>query len=93
MPDNVYCYPGSNVLINKLDIHNSKQLFNAEKELTFVRLQELQDNPIEGKFDFEHLKKIHGYIFQDLYDWAGMQRTVEIGKGNFRTHNYRIWIY
>ena len=28
------------------------------------------------------MKKIHKYIFQDLYTWAGKERTVEIGKGN-----------
>ena len=28
------------------------------------------------------MKKIHEYIFQDIYDWAGKVRTVEIGKGN-----------
>ena len=30
----------------------------------------------------KHLKAIHKYIFQDLYEWAGKERTVEIGKGN-----------
>lgn len=42
----------------------------------------MQNNPIKGKFDFKHLKMIHQYIFQDIYDWAGKERTVEIGKGN-----------
>jgi cell filamentation protein len=67
MPDSKYCYPNSDVLINKLNIQNGEDLFNAEKELTLLRLQELQDNPIDGNFDFEHLKNIHHYIFQDIY--------------------------
>lgn len=82
MPDNKYCYPDSEVLKNKLNIKDKKELFEAEKELTAIRLKELQDNPIKGKFDFKHLKDIHQYIFQDIYDWAGKERTVEIGKGN-----------
>lgn len=82
MPDNKYCYPNSDVLINKLNIQNSEDLFNAEKKLTLIRLQELQNKPLKGKFDFEHLKQIHHYIFQDIYEWAGRTRTVEIGKGN-----------
>lgn len=82
MPDKTYCYPNSDVLINKLNIRNQADLFEAEKELTYIRLKELQDHPIKGKFDFKHLKDIHKYIFQDLYDWAGKVRTVEIGKGN-----------
>ena len=82
MPDKVYCYPGSDVLVNKLNIKDGKELFEAEKELTYIRLKELQDHPVEGNFDFTHLRKIHRYIFQDLYNWAGEVRTVEIGKGN-----------
>ncbi len=82
MPDNKYCYPNSEVLRNKLNITDKNELFEAEKELTAIRLKELQDKPIKGKFDFRHLKAIHKYIFQDVYDWAGKERTVEIGKGN-----------
>lgn len=82
MPDSKYCYPNSTVLINKLNITNAEELFEAEVALTSIRLEELELKPIEGNFDFHHLKKIHHYIFQDLYDWAGKIRTVEIGKGN-----------
>lgn len=82
MPDNKYCYPGTDVLINKLGIRDNESLFEAEKKLTFIRLQQLQSEPIKGKYDFKHLKAIHQYIFQDIYDWAGKERTVEIGKGN-----------
>ncbi len=82
MPDNKYCYPNSEVLKNKLNITDKNDLFEAEKELTAIRLKELQDHPIKGNFDFKHLKAIHKYIFQDIYDWAGKERTVEIGKGN-----------
>lgn len=42
----------------------------------------MQKNPIKGKYDFAHLKAIHKFIFQDIYEWAGQERTVEIGKGN-----------
>ena len=82
MPDLNYCYPNSDVLINRLNIKDKNALFEAEMELTSIRLKELQRRPIRGDFDFKHLKAIHKYIFQDLYDWAGKERTVEIGKGN-----------
>lgn len=82
MPDIKYCYPNSDVLKNKLNIKGAGELFSAEVKLTALRLQELEANPIIGNFDFLHLKAIHQYIFQDLYDWAGEVRTVEIGKGN-----------
>lgn len=82
MQDDIYCYPDSNVLINKLNITDSKELYFAEMKITSARLQQLQRQPISGAFDFAHLKRIHEYIFQDLYTWAGKIRTVEIGKGN-----------
>jgi len=82
MPDPKYCYPDSNVLINKLNIRNHAELFESEKRITFARLQQLQSNPLPGKYDFQHLKDIHRFIFQDIYAWAGQERTVEIGKGN-----------
>jgi len=82
MGDSKYCYPETDILINKLDIREHRKLFEAEKELTFIRLQELQSEPIRGNFDFAHLLTIHKYIFQDIYEWAGKIRTVEIGKGN-----------
>lgn len=82
MADKKYCYPNTDILVNKLNIINKENLFQAEKELTFIRLQELQEKPIIGNFDFSHLLRIHEYIFQDIYEWAGQIRTVEIGKGN-----------
>lgn len=48
MGDSKYCYPETDILINKLDIREHRKLFEAEKELTFIRLQELQSEPIRG---------------------------------------------
>ncbi|MGI6556833.1 MAG: Fic/DOC family protein [Pseudoramibacter sp.] len=82
MEDTIYCYPGTDVLVNKLDIHDADLLQNAERDLTARRLIQLQDHLIQGRFDYQHLKKIHAYIFQDIYDWAGKERTVDIAKSN-----------
>ena len=82
MLDSKYCYPESEVLKNKLNIRDGKELFEVEKRLTLLRIQELLEKPIKGKYDFKHLMDIHRYIFQDVYEWAGKVRTVEIGKGN-----------
>jgi cell filamentation protein len=82
MSDNVYCYPGTDVLKNKLAIKNAAILFDVERKLTGIRLLELQDSPILGNFDLIHMQKIHRFIFQDIYDWAGVLRTVDITKGN-----------
>lgn len=38
-------------------------------------------NPVGGKLDFQHLKDVRKTLFQNVYDWAGQTRTVEISKG------------
>lgn len=82
MSDRVYCYPDSNVLKNKLNIQDLDTLYNVERKLTSLRLMELLTKPISGNFDLRHLRSIHKYIFQDIYEWAGEIRTVNIEKGN-----------
>ncbi|EIJ80223.1 cell filamentation protein fic, putative [Bacillus methanolicus PB1] len=77
-----YVYPGTNVLKNKLHVKEQDRLHKIERILTGRRLLELFENPIIGNFDLLHLQAIHRYIFQDLYDWAGEIRVVDISKGN-----------
>lgn len=82
MPDERYCYPGSDVLKNKMGIRDIEQLYEMERKLTMLRILELLDKPVRGAFDLQHLQAIHAYIFQDVYDWAGELRKVDIAKGN-----------
>lgn len=74
------CYEGTTCLINKLDIRDEKQLDVVESQITVAKISMLQQNPIDGNFDFEHYKAIHKFIFEDLYDWAGIPRVVDISK-------------
>lgn len=46
MSDTRYCYPNSDVLINKLNIREQDKLYAFERRLTMLRLLELMDNPI-----------------------------------------------
>lgn len=78
--DKTYCYPDTDILINKLVIHDQRQLLEAEIRIVSIRLYQLQVQPLLGSFDFEHLCRIHRFIFQDLYSWAGELRTVNIAK-------------
>lgn len=82
MSDRIYCYQNSDVLINKMGIRDMEQLRQMEKRLTMLRILELVDSPIQGKFGLKHLQLIHKYIFQDVYEWAGKIRKVNIAKGN-----------
>ena len=77
-----YCYQDSNVLINKLNITNNDDLSVAEREITSIKLAYAKQNRIKGNYDLEHLKKIHRFLFEDIYEWAGKLRHVNIAKGN-----------
>lgn len=74
------CYEGTTCLINKLNIKDERVLSQIEAEITFAKISELERNPIKGNFDFEHYKAIHKFLFEDLYDWAGTLRTIDISK-------------
>ncbi|MEA4925962.1 MAG: Fic family protein [Syntrophomonadaceae bacterium] len=80
--DHRYCYPHSNVLINKLGIEDAEKLRIAEREITSLRIANAKVNAIQGDFDLLHLRKIHKYIFGDIYEWAGELRCVNVAKGN-----------
>ena len=73
-------YDGTTCLINKFNIKNEEQLAKIEASITLAKNAELEKNPLKGDFDFEHYKQIHRFLFEDLYDWAGKIRTVNISK-------------
>ena len=75
-----YAYPGTDVLINKLDIRDPEALKLADADLAYQRLDEMYDDPVTGAFDLDHLRAIHRRLFGDLYAWAGERRTVAIAK-------------
>ena len=72
-----YCYPGTTVLKNKLDLTDAKELEAFEAEVSDSRADE--ELPA-GDLDFQHFKAIHRHLFQDVYDWAGEVRNVRISK-------------
>lgn len=79
-PISAGCYEGTSCLINKFDIHDDKQLSKIEAEITLAKISILENSPISEEFDLEHYKSIHRFIFEDLYDWAGEFRQVDISK-------------
>ena len=79
--DDEYCYPGTNVLKNKLNIRDVDTLNCAERDFSSVRQAELANKGVTGDFSFVHLCSIHKQLFQDVYTWAGKMRTVDISKG------------
>ena len=67
------------VLYNFAEIKDQKILTIFESLKVSKRIEELFENPIKIK-NSESLLKIHHYLFQDVYNWAGKVRTVNISK-------------
>jgi cell filamentation protein len=74
-----YCYPGTTVLKNKLNLTDADELAAFEAEVSDARADE--ETPA-GDLDYAHFKAVHHHLFQDVYDWAGEARTVRISKDN-----------
>ena len=74
-------------LENKLGITEPTKLAREEERIGKKKAAELFDKGIRNTLkagSFSALKAIHKYLFEDIYDFAGEIRTVNIAKGNFR---------
>ena len=72
---------------NKLGITSSPELAEAEERISKKKAAELFENGVLDTLEvgtFASLKAIHKYLFDEIYDFAGELRTVNIAKGNFR---------
>ena len=75
-----YLYKDVPVLRNKLHIREQDLLDDAEADYVVFQLKDLALNPLEGDYHTPHLLKMHAYIFQDIFEWAGEVRTISIYK-------------
>ena len=74
-------------LENKLGIKSSAELAREEERISKKKAVELFENGMVEKLEagkFQTLCEIHKYLFDDIYDFAGKIRTVNLSKGNFR---------
>lgn len=78
-PDNEYTYPNSSVLINKFDIKANEEAYEKEYGLARLRGLDLVLEPISVK-KIDDVLKIHGFLFGEMYAWAGQLRKVNISK-------------
>lgn len=88
--NSIYCYEGTNTLVNKLDIKDSKLLEEYEKTTVALKLLSLEKQGIIGNFDITHFSNIHRFLFGEIYLFAGLFRTENIAKDNFR---FAEWEY
>lgn len=74
-------------LENKLGITDSAELARTEEKISKIKAIELYESDFIEEFEvgkFSGLAKIHKFLFDEIYDFAGKIRTVNIAKGNFR---------
>lgn len=77
----IYCYKDTRVLYNHFGIRNAQTLKEIESDITTIRLHDLLEKPVTGRFTPRHLCRIHRYIFGDIYPFAGRYRRESIAKG------------
>ena len=74
-------------LENKLNITDSAELARAEEKISKQKALKLYDTGILDTLTpgtFKTLCAVHKYLFEDIYEFAGKLREVNIAKGNFR---------
>ena len=74
-------------LENKLGIDNSADLAREEERISKKKAVALFETGLLDQLEagkFSSLKAIHKYLFEDVYDFAGEIRKVNLAKGNFR---------
>ncbi len=74
-----YVYPGTYVLRNIENVRDAEELARFERLMTAQRLREGLPNV---ELSADGYRALHRHLFQDVYDWAGQDRTVEIAKGD-----------
>lgn len=81
------------ILENKLNITDQAELAREEERISKRRAKEMFETGYLNTLEpgtFETLKKIHKYLFEEIYEFAGNLRKVNIAKGNGRST--RIWL-
>lgn len=74
-------------LENKLSITDSVELAKMEEKISKKKAMEIFESGYLNSLEagtFKALAEIHKYLFEEIYDFAGKVRTVNIAKGNFR---------
>lgn len=73
--------PDTWILRNLVGARTWDELRIREDALVENRMVELAERPVSQTFDLDHLRALHHRLFQDVYEWAGELRTVNIAKG------------
>ena len=87
-----YCYPGSNVLKNKLNITDMDILEEAERRITSLRTVEAMKNGIRGKFDFEEGLTFPSELFDQYAQINDLKDIIVSGTGDLDLKDKRLYV-
>ncbi|AUC97993.1 adenosine monophosphate-protein transferase [Bradyrhizobium sp. SK17] len=75
--DDHYCYPGTKVLKNLRNLKSQAALTRFETAITAQRFDEPMPT---GLLSVRHYRAVHHHLFQDVYAWAGKNRTLRMSR-------------
>lgn len=75
-----YLYPGLDIMRNRLNIRQQQRLEQAAYEMTALRAATIELGPLVR--GLPHLRTLHRQLYQDIFDWAGQLREVDIYQGD-----------
>ena len=84
-----YLYPDVDVLINKDNIKDQKQLDRLEEDIVPLRMIALRKEGLTITSVFD-IQKIHKFLFGSIFDWAGKFRTITMYKREPLLNGYSV---
>lgn len=82
-PETIHPETGSGTLRNHFGVRDWNRLRQLEYVATAARAADLRQGraSVPHTYDASHVRAIHAHLFQDVYEWAGQYRTVDMAKG------------
>lgn len=84
-----YSLPDGKCLRNKIGATDPAVLRDVEARIVSIRDVELARATLPGEYNLQHYQEFHRHLFQDVYEWAGELRRVDITKDGSRFANWQ----
>ena len=75
-----YCYPGSTVLVNRLNIRDQAELDRVERQIVLLKSAVAEREMPFRDVNFPYYLDLHRMLFAELYEWAGTLREIDMSK-------------
>ena len=87
--EDLYLYENG-VQKNKAEIQDAEEFSRYTKQYLAKKVEELAERRVKGKYNFDHLCRIHKAIFGEIYSWAGIPRTIDISGRKDSLQNWPV---